>query len=239
MPKARTGHSVRAFGIPSPPVPQRCEPRPAAGAGRAPGCALRPPDGTRLTIDPAEYFFRLESHTWLVADGQLVTEQLLGAQETAEQGRAGRAHLQRRHLLVLPRRHLRRLRPGGHACQGSAGIPRVRRAVLTEPAAGRSPHGCRSGVPARRRARCPRRPLTRRCGRRRTYRSIAEVIGRRLGVPAVSMSPLKARRHFGLHTAYAEGDGPASSTAARELLGWAPAGTGLQEDLDRPEYLTS
>ncbi|NIY69383.1 SDR family oxidoreductase [Streptomyces malaysiensis] len=71
------------------------------------------------------------------------------------------------------------------------------------------------------------------------YRSIAEVIGRRLGVPAVSMSPLKARRHFGLYTAYAEGDGPASSTTTRELLGWVPEGPGLLEDLDRPEYFTS
>ncbi|WP_331760275.1 SDR family oxidoreductase (plasmid) [Streptomyces sp. NBC_01471] len=71
------------------------------------------------------------------------------------------------------------------------------------------------------------------------YRSIAEVIGRRLGVPAVSMSPLKARRHFGLYTAYAEGDGPASSTATRELLGWVPEGPGLLEDLDRPAYFTS
>ncbi|MFJ5292866.1 hypothetical protein [Streptomyces sp. NPDC088348] len=70
------------------------------------------------------------------------------------------------------------------------------------------------------------------------YRSIAEVIGHRLGVPAVSMSPLKARRHFGLYTAYAEGDGPASSTATRELLGWVPEGPGLLEDFDRPAYFT-
>ncbi|MFJ6699479.1 SDR family oxidoreductase [Streptomyces sp. NPDC091272] len=71
------------------------------------------------------------------------------------------------------------------------------------------------------------------------YRSIADIIGRRLGVPVVSMSPLKARRHFGLYTAYAEGDGPASSAATRQLLGWAPEGPGLLEDLDRPEYFTS
>lgn len=48
---------------------------------RLPGIQV---DGTRLTIDPAEYFFRFESNTWLVADWQLVTDQLLGAQETTE-----------------------------------------------------------------------------------------------------------------------------------------------------------
>lgn len=70
------------------------------------------------------------------------------------------------------------------------------------------------------------------------FRAIAEVIGRRLQIPTVSLSPLKARRHFGLYTAYAQGDGPATSTATRELLGWSPRGPGLLADLDRPEYFT-
>ncbi|MFF7331790.1 NAD-dependent epimerase/dehydratase family protein [Streptomyces sp. NPDC008150] len=68
------------------------------------------------------------------------------------------------------------------------------------------------------------------------YRCIAEVIGRRLGVPAVSMSPMKARRHFGIYAGYAESDGPATSSTTRELLGWSPVGPGLLADLDRPEY---
>ncbi|WP_331448571.1 hypothetical protein [Streptomyces prasinus] len=41
-------------------------------------------DGRRITIDPAEYFFRFESNTWLVADWELVKSQLLGVDETAE-----------------------------------------------------------------------------------------------------------------------------------------------------------
>ncbi|ALO13599.1 hypothetical protein AQF52_8018 [Streptomyces venezuelae] len=41
-------------------------------------------DGRRLTIDPAEYFFRFESHTWLVADWELLKSQLLDAEETTE-----------------------------------------------------------------------------------------------------------------------------------------------------------
>lgn len=41
-------------------------------------------DGRRITIDPAEYFFRFESNTWLVADWELVKAQLLGADETTE-----------------------------------------------------------------------------------------------------------------------------------------------------------
>lgn len=71
------------------------------------------------------------------------------------------------------------------------------------------------------------------------YRDIAEVIGRRLGVPIVSMSRRAARKHFGLYAAYAEGDGPASSKITREQLGWQPSGPGLLVDLDRPEYFES
>ncbi|CAM5672023.1 hypothetical protein STANM337S_07125 [Streptomyces tanashiensis] len=88
------------------------------------------------------------------------------------------APLQRRYLLALPRRHLRRLRPGG------ARLPEVR-------------------------------------GHFESAACIAH------GTSACTR-PMRKEK----------GDGPASSTATRELLGWALAGTGLQEDLDRPEYLT-
>lgn len=40
--------------------------------------------GRRITIDPAEYFFRFESSTSLVADWELVEEQLLDVDETTE-----------------------------------------------------------------------------------------------------------------------------------------------------------
>lgn len=68
------------------------------------------------------------------------------------------------------------------------------------------------------------------------FKDIAEVIGRRLGVPVVSMSPRAARRHFGLYAALAGGDAPASSALTRDWLGWRPEGPSLLDDIDRPEY---
>lgn len=68
------------------------------------------------------------------------------------------------------------------------------------------------------------------------FKQVAEVIGRWLGVPAISLSPLAARRHFGLFAGYAREDGPASSTLTCEWLGWRPEGPSLLADIDRPEY---
>ena len=48
---------------------------------RLPGIQV---DGPRITIYPAEYFFRFESNTWLVADWKLVKSQLLDVEETTE-----------------------------------------------------------------------------------------------------------------------------------------------------------
>lgn len=48
---------------------------------RLPGIQI---DGRRITIDPADYFFRFESSTWLVADWELVKARLLDVEETAE-----------------------------------------------------------------------------------------------------------------------------------------------------------
>ncbi|MGV9984738.1 hypothetical protein ACWDUY_11800, partial [Streptomyces olivaceus] len=48
---------------------------------RLPGIQV---DGRRITIDPAEYFFRFESNTWLVADWELVKSRLLHVEETTE-----------------------------------------------------------------------------------------------------------------------------------------------------------
>ena len=67
-------------------------------------------------------------------------------------------------------------------------------------------------------------------------RAIAEVIGRHLGVPVVSVSPADAVGHFGwLATVFAV-DGPASSALTRELLGWQPVQPGLLDDLDQGHY---
>jgi hypothetical protein len=48
---------------------------------RLPGIQV---EGRRITIDPAEYFFRFESSTWLVADWELVKSQLLDVDETTQ-----------------------------------------------------------------------------------------------------------------------------------------------------------
>ncbi|WP_435187282.1 hypothetical protein [Streptomyces sp. bgisy126] len=50
------------------------------GWNRLPGIRVR---GRHIDIDPAEYFFRFESHTWLVADWQRVRSELLPVEETA------------------------------------------------------------------------------------------------------------------------------------------------------------
>lgn len=48
---------------------------------RLPGIQV---DGMRISIDPAQYFFRFESHSWLVADWELVHSQLLEVEESTE-----------------------------------------------------------------------------------------------------------------------------------------------------------
>ena len=65
---------------------------------------------------------------------------------------------------------------------------------------------------------------------------IAEVIGRRLGLPTASVAPARAAEHFG-HLGLLVGlDSPASARRTRELLGWEPTGPSLLEDLDQDHY---
>lgn len=68
------------------------------------------------------------------------------------------------------------------------------------------------------------------------FREIAAVIGRRLNIPVVSMSPEHAAEHFGFLGHFAGLDCPASSQRTRELLGWQPKQPGLISDIDRPNY---
>ena len=68
------------------------------------------------------------------------------------------------------------------------------------------------------------------------FKAIAEVIGRRLGVPVVSKSPEEAPSHFGWFAQFAAVDVPTSSAKTRAALGWAPKEKGLIEDLDQPHY---
>jgi nucleoside-diphosphate-sugar epimerase len=68
------------------------------------------------------------------------------------------------------------------------------------------------------------------------FKAIAEVIGKRLGVPVVSKSPDEADSHFGWLARFATIDVPTSSAKTRAALGWAPKQKGLIEDLDQPHY---
>jgi nucleoside-diphosphate-sugar epimerase len=65
---------------------------------------------------------------------------------------------------------------------------------------------------------------------------IADVIGRRLGVPVVSLSPEEAADHFGWLAGFLSVDCPASSARTQALLGWETLQPGLIADLDHPRY---
>jgi nucleoside-diphosphate-sugar epimerase len=64
-------------------------------------------------------------------------------------------------------------------------------------------------------------------------RDIAEVIGRHLEVPVVSISPEDAGEHFTWLAGFLELDSPASSSLTRELLGWEPTHPSLIDDLEK------
>ncbi|WP_129777974.1 SDR family oxidoreductase [Peristeroidobacter soli] len=67
------------------------------------------------------------------------------------------------------------------------------------------------------------------------FKQIAEVIGRRLGLPVES----RPREHFGGFANFAGADMCASSERTRTLLGWTPTGPGLLADIDQPGYYPS
>jgi nucleoside-diphosphate-sugar epimerase len=67
-------------------------------------------------------------------------------------------------------------------------------------------------------------------------RDVAEVIGRHLDVPVVSVSKEDAGEHFSWLASFVGADSPASSTLTRELLGWQPVQPGLIDDLDQGHY---
>ncbi|HEY0785058.1 MAG TPA: SDR family oxidoreductase [Acidobacteriaceae bacterium] len=69
-----------------------------------------------------------------------------------------------------------------------------------------------------------------------TMRAIAEVLGKGLQVPVLSLPPEKAAEHFGWLAHFASMDMPASSEWTRRTLGWEPSGPGLIEDLTNMTY---
>jgi nucleoside-diphosphate-sugar epimerase len=69
-------------------------------------------------------------------------------------------------------------------------------------------------------------------------RAIAEVFGKHLGVPEVSITPEEAPARFSWLASFIGADAPASSTLTQELLDWHPTGPTLLEDLDQGHYFT-
>jgi nucleoside-diphosphate-sugar epimerase len=67
-------------------------------------------------------------------------------------------------------------------------------------------------------------------------REIAAAIGVGLGVPVTSIAPEDAAQHFGWLATFLPIDVTASSALTRELLGWAPTGPGLIDDLRQGHY---
>ncbi|MGE0025799.1 MAG: SDR family oxidoreductase [Thermoleophilia bacterium] len=69
-----------------------------------------------------------------------------------------------------------------------------------------------------------------------TTRTIAEAIGRGLGVPVRGIPDADAADHFGWLAGFFSADVPASSVRTRALLPWVPTGPGLLDDLDAGHY---
>lgn len=69
------------------------------------------------------------------------------------------------------------------------------------------------------------------------FREIAAAIGRRLDLPAVSLTAGEAGGHFaGFLAPLVSLDGPASSASTRQRLGWLPERPGLIADLEEGHY---
>jgi nucleoside-diphosphate-sugar epimerase len=68
------------------------------------------------------------------------------------------------------------------------------------------------------------------------FRDIAGAIGKRLNIPAVSISAEEAVNHFGFLGRIIGMDNPASSEITRNTLGWHPAHPPLLQDLDADYY---
>lgn len=69
-----------------------------------------------------------------------------------------------------------------------------------------------------------------------TTREIAQAIGRACDLPVTSIAADDVQEHFGWIGGFFAMDLSATSTVTRELLGWAPTGPSLIEDLDTGAY---
>jgi nucleoside-diphosphate-sugar epimerase len=69
-----------------------------------------------------------------------------------------------------------------------------------------------------------------------SMRSIAELISKRLEVPAKSLTNEEAASHFGWLASFVARDNHVSNELTRKELGWSPVGPDLLTDIDRPSY---
>lgn len=69
-----------------------------------------------------------------------------------------------------------------------------------------------------------------------SFRDIAAVIGKHLGLPVVGISREEADAHFGFLAPVVAADCPASSAQTRDLLDWHPNHPSLVADLDEGHY---
>jgi nucleoside-diphosphate-sugar epimerase len=67
-------------------------------------------------------------------------------------------------------------------------------------------------------------------------RAIADIIGRHLDIPVVSIDPDQAEEHFGWLALFLALDSSTSSALTRKLLNWEPTHLGLIDDLDQGHY---
>ncbi len=68
------------------------------------------------------------------------------------------------------------------------------------------------------------------------FRKLAELIATRAGVPAVSLKPADAVRHFGWLGLFTGTDNLASSRLTQQWLGWQPSEVGMLADLAQDGY---
>jgi nucleoside-diphosphate-sugar epimerase len=68
------------------------------------------------------------------------------------------------------------------------------------------------------------------------FREIAEVIGRGLDIPVVSLPPEQAADHFEFLAGFAARDLACSSAATKEALGWTPTGPTLLQDMEQFKF---
>jgi nucleoside-diphosphate-sugar epimerase len=71
------------------------------------------------------------------------------------------------------------------------------------------------------------------------FRTIAETIGRHVGIPTAVIPAEQAGSHFGFLASLVGLDLPASSAITRQVLGWQPTHPGLIADLDLGHYFAT